>query len=545
MTDSSVGAELRKYQALAWTLVLTLIVSVALFVQFMRMDRTLTINNFSLNTEHAITVSGMRIAQLIERLEMIGREHLLLGASDAQLLSLIRTLDVEKVLVSLCAREGDTVRVLHVARAASTTASERCAAAFSSSQTLVPHNDNDSLATDLRIIPSPSGDAPSLEVRLRSNGTRELRATVSSTALLDALIPNNAGLIIDSATVCLSLRVEGSFHELTCHVGARAAAVPEAFMATEANVARLIETAGLHWRVDVTPHLQLLAGTMTLLPFAMFGVSLIIGAGACVFTYRATDKNIRIETYSDELRIRLEQVGQLEQQNNLLNQFAAMAAHDLQAPLRFIVSKAHLLIDELEELNQPELSKMATEQVEQGMRMRALVLDLLEFCRAGQSQLTTAPVDMHELINEEVRLLKAHEEYAGTEIVVGSLPNVLICDADKLAHIVRNLLGNAVKFSQESSSPKVAISASRDTQHGPWTFRVKDNGPGVSEEHREVIFRPFTRLDAKTKGTGMGLAIVKIMLERHGGTIFIDPSDTEGSTFCFTMPGAMPERTAI
>jgi chemotaxis family two-component system sensor kinase Cph1 len=294
-----------------------------------------------------------------------------------------------------------------------------------------------------------------------------------------------------------------------------------------------------------TPQLQSLAGNITLLPFTLFGGSLLIGAFGCVFAYRTTDKNIRIETYADELRTRLEQVGQLEQQNNLLNQFAAMAAHDLQAPFRFIVSNAHLMISDLEELNEPELLQMATTLVEQGMRMRALVLDLLEFCRAGQGQLTTTPVDMHELISEEVRLLKAHEEYAGTQITIGSLPNVLICDADKVAHIVRNLLGNAVKFSQESSAPQVSISASRDTQHGPWTFRIQDNGPGVSEEHHDVIFRPFTRLDAKTKGTGMGLAIVKIMLERHGGTIFIEPSDTKGSTFCFTMPGSMPESKTI
>jgi signal transduction histidine kinase len=543
MVDSSFSAELRKYRALAWTLVATLFVSVALFVQFMRMDRTANVHTFSSSAEHAITISGLRIAQLLEQLNTIGREYLLLGASDAQLLSLIRALDIDKKLISLCALEGDTVHVLHAAQQASTTASRDCAASFSSSQTVFQLNDRNSPATDLRIIPPSSGDAPSLEIRLRDSGSRELRATMSSTALLDALMLDNETQMFDSVSVCLSLRLEGSFHELSCHIGEFAAAAPEIFLATENSVARQIDTAGQHWRIVITPHLQLLAGTITLLPFTMFGVALMIGAVACVFAYQTTDKNIRIEAHAGVLQTRLEQVGQLEQQNNLLDQFAAMAAHDLQAPLRFIVSNAHLLIAELEELEQTDLAQLATLQVEQGMRMRALVLDLLEFCRAGQSKLITAPVDTRKLVREEVALLKANEEYAGTQFVIGSLPDALICDADKLAHILRNLLGNAVKFSQASSPAKVSISASRSKLHGPWTFRVKDNGPGISEEHRELIFRPFARLDSNAKGTGMGLAIVKLMLERHGGTIFIESSDSEGSTFCFTMPGAMPART--
>lgn len=543
MTEASVGTELRKYRALAWTLVATLIISVALFVQFMRMDRTHTEHTFLSNTEHLLSISGMQIARLLERLETIGRDYSLLGANDTQLSGVIRALDLDKMLLSLCVREGDTVRVLHAVTGAAKTTGARCAAAFSSSRSRSPRNGTDSLATDFRVVPSLSGEAPSLEVRLRDGSTRELRATISSTALIEALMSDSAELLTNGETVCLSLRIDGSFHELTCHGGEIASAVPEAFMATEANVVRLIEKGGLHWRLEVTPHLQSLAGEFTLLPFTMFSLAFLIGAIACVFAYQTTDKNIRIETHAQELRSRLEQLEQLEQQNNLLDQFAAMAAHDLQSPLRFIVSNAHLLIAELEELDQSDLSQMAQKQVEHGMRMRALVVDLLEFCRAGQCKLTTVPVDTQELVSEEVRLLKAHEGYARAEISVGSLPKALICDADKFTRIVRNLLENAVKFSQGSSPPKVSISASRDTLHGPWTFRIKDNGPGVSEEYREVIFRPFARLDATSEGTGMGLAIVKVMLERHGGTIFLDPSDTDGSTFCFTMPGAIPERT--
>ena len=540
VNESSIVEELRKYRALAWSMVASLIVSVALFVQFMRIESALTEHTFLSNKEHAFTISSMRIKQFVEKIETLGREHLVLGASEVQLLDLARALKVEKMLDAICTRDGDVVDVLPVSKEDVTISGARCAAAFTSPQTLVSLNGSNSVATDLRVNSSPSGGSPSLDIRVRDDGKRELRVTIISSALLDMLILDNPGLIEESESVCLSLEIDGSSHELICRVAVASTAVPEAFVASDANVARLFQTGDLQWRIDIVPQLQALAVKISMLPFIMFGLALMIGAAACRFAYQTTDKNIRIEAHADELRERLKQLEQLEQKNNLLDQFAAMAAHDLQAPLRFIVSNAHLLIDELNELGQSDLSKIVEQQVEQGMRMRALMVDLLAFCRAGQSNLKITSVDVQELVNAEVRLLEAHDEYAGTQIIVGSLPNSLACDADILAHVFRNLLGNAVKFSQINPVPKVLISASRNELYGPWTFRITDNGPGVSEEHREVIFRPFARLDANTHGTGMGLAIVKVMLEQHGGTIYVNANDMGGSIFCFTMPGAIP-----
>jgi len=537
--DSSIVAELRKYRALAWSLVASLIVSVFLFVQFMRMDSAIKEHAILSNTEHALTIGSMRIEQFLEKIEWLGREHLVLGASNTQLLDLARTLKVEKILDALCARDGDAIRVLPMLKEDTTTTGASCAADFSPPQTLVSLNGSNSVATDLRVNLSLNGNSPSFDIRVRNGGNLELLVTISSSALLDMLLLNNVGLIEESESVCLSLQIEGSFHELTCRVAENCTEVPEAFTASNANVARLFQTGDLQWRIDIAPKIQSLAVKISTLPFIMFALALMIGAVACRFAYQSTDKNIRIEAHADELRERLEQLEQLKQQNNLLDQFAAMAAHDLQAPLRFIVSNAHLLIDELDEFDQPDLLQMAEQQVEHGMRMRALVVDLLAFCRAGQCELNISSVDVHELVNAEVKLLEAHDEYAGTKIIVGSLPNLLVCDADILAHVVRNLLGNAVKFSQVNPAPKVLISASRNQLYGQWTFRITDNGPGVSEEYRESIFRPFARLDVNASGTGMGLAIVKVMLEQHGGTIFIEDNDMDGSIFCFTMPGAM------
>ena len=541
MSAPSVGAELRRYRALAWAVVATLMVSVALFVQFLRMDVARTTDAFSARVAYAAANGERRIARLIERLDGMGHEHLS-GASDARLLSLMRALDVDEAHVSLCVRHGETTRVLHAATADLSTSGERCEAT-ASAWLVASARDEDRSAVGVQVLASAHGDAAWLDLRVDDGASRGLRATLSAAALLDALVLGEAALDADEDTVCLSLRVGSKFLELACRAGP---IVPDTFGTTRSEAAGLVEelaTDGMRWRLVVTPDPRSLAGTITPLPFVMFGIALAVGGIACVFAYRAADRNILLETRAEELRARLERIERLEEQNGLLDQFAAMAAHDLQAPLRFIVSNAHLLVAELDELARDDLSSMAEMQIEQGERMRALVLDLLQFCRAGQGRLATAPVDMRALVEEEIRLLRAHEEYSRTRIVVGPLPEALVCDADKLALIIRNLLGNAVKFSQGRPDPKVSISASRDTLHGAWTFRVKDNGPGVDEEHRERIFRPFARLDAGTKGTGMGLAIVRLMLERHGGTIRVEPGDPEGCTFAFTMPGALSTET--
>ena len=546
MNAPSLQVELRKYRALACALVVTLLVATGLFVQFLHMDRARAERAVSLLVAHAAANGRVRIAQLIERLETIGRAHLLLGASDAQLLILTRALEVDAALVSLCAREGDALRLIVAPAGGRATASRRCAADFSSARTLVPHGDEVTLATELRIVPPASGGASPIELRMRDGSARELRATLSSTALLDAFVLDHSEPGSVDESVCLSLLVDGIFERLACRGVESAATSSEAFATAGTGALRLleeIETVGLRWRLAVAPDLQALAGTITLLPFLMFGAALAVGAVACVFAYRAADKSLLLEARANELRTRVEQLERLQERNVMLDQFAAMAAHDLQAPSRSIVSNAQLLVSALDELERPELSRMAETQIEQGERMRALVLDLLEFCRAGQGELKITRVDTLALVNDEVRLLEAREEYATTRIVVGPLPNALMCDAGMLAQVVRNLLDNAVKFSRGSPVPTVSIGASRDAVHGAWTFRVRDNGPGVEEVHRDRIFRPFARLDADTEGTGMGLAIVEKIIERHGGTIWIDSCVTEGSAFCFTMPGAMLEET--
>jgi len=518
VSSSSLGAELRKYRALAIALVMTLIIAVGLFVQFLSIDRTRAQTVFRTSADQAATISGMHIALLLERLETLGQHYLLLDASKTQQLSGLKGLGIDLNHLSICTRDKDVAHVLHTAKSQT---NEHCNAS------------------------STTSDESFIIVRMVDQNAKELLASINSKALFNIEALKQTGLQVESDTLCLLLEIDGNYQQVGCHQGQNSATLPADFVAIANNAAWIsddVQTLNLKWKIKITPHFETVESQITLLPFSMFGIALVIGTLACLFAYKATDKKIQLEAHSAELTKQLEELDSLQHENSMLDQFAAMAAHDLQAPIRYIVSNAYILIEELQELDQQELCKLAQTQVEQGNRMRILVRDLLEFCRAGQGELAISPVNTRAVVEEEVRMLKAHDEYADTVFELGSLPASLNCDRDKLAHIIRNLMGNAVKFSQVSDKPKVSIGASRDELHGSWTFRIKDNGHGVSQEHHEQIFKPFARLESAAKGTGMGLAIVKAMLEHHGGSIWLDSSEKQSSTFCFTLPGAMIEK---
>ena len=542
--------ELRRYRALACALIVTLVVAVALFMQFLSMD--LARAEQALGTELGRAASNVerRIGSLIERLETLGRAYLMLGASHGQLLGLMYASDLEEPLESLCTREDGTPRILHTTTAVAGTvvATGHCVEDTSSGWTPAAIAAQGALVTKARLVSAPyGGDRPSLELRMRmrADDDRELRASVSSETLLETATLALGESAAPVSEACLSLQIDDTPDLLACH-----GENPMSFDSVSRDGASFgalapggddyrrverIETAGLHWYLSVIPDHRLLAAGITSLPFVVFGCALAIGALVCAFVYLTVDRNLRLEARGWELQRLLER---LEQQNRELDQFAAMAAHDLQTPIRFVVANAHILRAELDELERPDLTRIGATLIEQGERMRELVLDLLAFCRAGESELNIAPVDVRSLVEEEIDLVRAQNEYAEARFSIGSLPRDLPCDAGKLSQVVRNLLGNAVKFSQSSSPPTIRVGANRHGHRGDWTFRIEDNGPGIEEEHRERIFLPFTRLDSGTKGTGIGLAIVKKLLERHGGTIWVDEEFIGGSAFCFTLPGA-------
>ncbi len=221
--------------------------------------------------------------------------------------------------------------------------------------------------------------------------------------------------------------------------------------------------------------------------------------------------------------------------NQELEQFAYIASHDLQEPLRMVSS----FLAQLETKYKDQLDERAQRYiyfaVDGARRMRQIILDLLEFSRVGNYEEAPEKVDLPELV-KEVQLLqrKVIEEKQAT-VVTAALPMVMSYRLP-LLQVFQNLIGNALKYVRQDVTPFVKIDFQETDQE--WTFSVADNGLGIEEEYFEKIFILFQRLHQKTEysGTGMGLAIVKKIVDHLGGKIWVDSTIGKGSTFYFTLP---------
>jgi signal transduction histidine kinase len=235
------------------------------------------------------------------------------------------------------------------------------------------------------------------------------------------------------------------------------------------------------------------------------------------------------------------QAVELRRSNAELEQFAYVASHDLQEPLRKVASFCQLL----EQRYGSALDERGIEYigfaVDGANRMQVLINDLLTFSRVGRLNVARTTVDLDATLETALRNLAAAIEESKAQIVRrdGPLPQV-IGDATLVAMLWQNLIGNAVKFRREDRVPHVVIDCERGTgdHDGHWMFSVTDNGIGIAPEFAEKVFVIFQRLhgrDAYT-GTGIGLALCKKIVELHGGTIGIDTSNSGGSRFWFTLP---------
>ncbi|PYE56326.1 ATP-binding protein [Deinococcus yavapaiensis] len=225
----------------------------------------------------------------------------------------------------------------------------------------------------------------------------------------------------------------------------------------------------------------------------------------------------------------------LERANRDLEQFAYIASHDLQAPLRAATSFAGLLEREYGERLDARGQTFLNHIVEGGQHMKRLVDDLLAFSRLGTTMRPPKPVAASAAVELARRRLRAEFEVSGALLTFGDLPTVL-ADEDQLALLFEHLLSNAVKFHRRHVPPRVSITVERDGDC--WCFHVADNGLGIEPRYFEKIFQIFQRLHpaSRYEGTGVGLAIAKKIVERHGGRITVESRPGEGSTFSFTLP---------
>jgi signal transduction histidine kinase len=229
------------------------------------------------------------------------------------------------------------------------------------------------------------------------------------------------------------------------------------------------------------------------------------------------------------------QAEELVRSNADLEQFAYVASHDLQEPLRKVTSFCQLLqrryADQLDE----RANQYIEFAVDGAKRMQALINDLLAFSRVGRTTEAFEKVDCDEILDRALRNLETIIEESGAEVVrCGPLPTVE-GDPSLLGALFQNVVGNAIKF-RGDAPPRVEISATATDDE--WSFRVADNGIGIDEAYVERVFVIFQRLHAKERypGTGIGLALCKKIVEFHGGRIWIDTAVPAGTTVCWTLP---------
>jgi signal transduction histidine kinase len=229
-----------------------------------------------------------------------------------------------------------------------------------------------------------------------------------------------------------------------------------------------------------------------------------------------------------------EQSRDLRRSNTELEQFAYVASHDLQEPLRMVASYCQLLKRRYAGKLDTDADEFIEFAVEGATRMQRLINDLLSYSRVGHRAEVFAPLAANDLVNAALGNLEAAIADAGACVEVGDLPEIN-GDRTQLVQLFQNLIGNAVKFRRDEP-PLVRVSAVSDGAFAQFT--VEDNGIGIERDYVEKVFLIFQRLHDRDKysGTGIGLAIVKKVVERHGGKVWIDSMPGRGSRFQFTLP---------
>ncbi|MFI1991826.1 ATP-binding protein [Actinoplanes sp. NPDC020271] len=226
---------------------------------------------------------------------------------------------------------------------------------------------------------------------------------------------------------------------------------------------------------------------------------------------------------------------ELRRSNADLEQFAYVASHDLQEPLRKVASFCQMLQRRYGDQLDDRAQQYITFAVDGATRMQRLINDLLTFSRIGRLYDGNAPVELDHVLDRVEETLAVGIEETGARIVRPPLPTVA-GDVTLLTMLWQNLLGNAIKFRRPGEPPQVEITAVETGSE--WTFSVSDHGIGIDPEYADKIFVIFQRLHPRDKyeGTGIGLAVCKKVVEHHGGVIELDASCTEGARFVFTLP---------
>jgi signal transduction histidine kinase len=276
--------------------------------------------------------------------------------------------------------------------------------------------------------------------------------------------------------------------------------------------------------------------------FIFFSVGSMVMIAVMVWLYNALlsylhardDAREQLEKVNSDLQNRIDnRTRELEEMNSELQQFAYVASHDLQEPLRTITSFSQLLVSRYQGHLDADADEFIGYIVTASRRMTDLINGLLQLVRLRKSGQPIAPVSFQRLLEEAEISLQAAIRESQASIEHGPLP-ALVVDPVQFSQVLQNLISNAIRY-RSAEPPRIRIQARRD--RGNWIFSVADNGCGFDQEFAERIFGLFQRLHGReVEGTGMGLSISRKIVERHGGRIWAESKEGQGSTFFFSLP---------
>ncbi len=225
---------------------------------------------------------------------------------------------------------------------------------------------------------------------------------------------------------------------------------------------------------------------------------------------------------------------ELERSNKDLESFAYIASHDLQEPLRTITGFLQLLEQKVGNQLDDKANQYIHYAVDGSKRMHEMITDLLSYSRVSMQPFSPKRVNLRETLEHALSQIRKSIEDSGATITIKELPSVR-ADASQMLQVFQNLIGNALKFGSERPL-EIQVEARQD--QGFWLLSIKDNGIGLDLKQREKIFKIFQRLHSRQRypGSGIGLSICKKIIERHGGSIWVESVVDAGSTFYFTLP---------
>ena len=373
-----------------------------------------------------------------------------------------------------------------------------------------------------------------LSAQITANNLESWLSLVKPSAEAEVILLDQRGYIVqkDNSRAMSEQQAELAGSTLEARTGQHRGTHPILGTASLLNWLRLTSP---EWTIIVSqPTQAVLQGvhrlTGTLLVYVLISAGLIVVIG--YLSYSALQRYEAARAHDEaELRRSAEE---LRRSNHELEQFAYVASHDLQEPLRMVSNYCQLLSRRFKGKLGADGEDFITFAVDGARRMQLLIEDLLAYSRVGSKPAEFKPTDMNGVFETAVSNLEITIREKKAEVTKTQLP-VVMADFKQMVQVLQNLLANALKFHSDRS-PAVTLSAFRKEDH--WLFAVTDNGIGIDPAYSEKIFVIFQRLHAKADypGTGIGLAICKKVIERHGGRIWVESEPGQGSTFYFTIP---------